>query len=157
MAIKGQLFFKAAWLVVAGPGLSGCVYDVDLSLTNDGYYDDVYGCDAYGGYEPYYNCDYEQAFSNIDFGGGWYDNYFYSGYGISLFDDPGRRIERCASNLAAIEVSGATIGIASIVAVIGTAAPTMAVIGVARRTQGPKDKDRRIIKDAGCMTVTTKA
>jgi len=74
MAIKGQLFFKAALLVVAGPGRSGCVYDVGLSLTNDGYYDDLYGCDAYGGYEAYYNCDYGQAFSNIDFGGGWYDN-----------------------------------------------------------------------------------
>ena len=91
MAIKGQSFLKAALLVVVGAGLSGCVYDVGLGFASDGYYDDAYGCDPYGGYDAYYNCDYAQAFSNIGFGGGWYDNYYYPGYGISLFDNFGRR------------------------------------------------------------------
>ena len=91
MAIKGQLFLKAALLVAAGAGLSGCVYDVGLGFASDGYYDDAYGCDPYGGYDAYYNCDYRQAFSNIGFGGGWYDNYYYPGYGIFLFDTFGRR------------------------------------------------------------------
>jgi hypothetical protein len=93
MAIKGQSFLKAALLVAAGTGLSGCVYDVGLGLgfASDGYYDDAYGCDPYGGYDAYYNCDYGQAFSNIGFGGGWYDNYYYPGYGIFLFDNVGRR------------------------------------------------------------------
>lgn len=91
MAIKGQSFLKAALLVAAGAGLSGCVYDVGLGFASDGYYDDAYGCDPYGGYDAYYNCDYSQAFSNIGFGGGWYDNYYYPGYGIFLFDTVGRR------------------------------------------------------------------
>lgn len=91
MAIKGQSFLKAALLVAAGAGLSGCVYDVGLGFASDGYYDDAYGCDPYSGYDAYYNCDHGQAFSDIGFGGGWYDNYYYPGYGISLFDTFGRR------------------------------------------------------------------
>ena len=91
MAIKGQSFLKAVLLVAASAGLSGCVYDVGLGFASDGYYDDDYGCDPYGGYDAYYNCDYGQAFSNIGFGGGWYDNYYYPGHGIFLFDTFGRR------------------------------------------------------------------
>ncbi len=91
MTIKGQSFLKAALLVAAGASLSGCVYDVGLGFASDGYYDDAYGCDPYGGYDAYYNCDYGQAFSNIGFSGGWYDNYYYPGYGIFLFDTFGRR------------------------------------------------------------------
>ena len=91
MAIKGRSFLKAVLLTAASAGLSGCVYDVGLGFASDGYYDDAYGCDPYGGYDAYYNCDYGQAFSNIGFGGGWYDNYYYPGYGIFLFDTFGRR------------------------------------------------------------------
>ena len=91
MASKGRSFLKAALLVAASAGLSGCVYDVGLGLASDGYYDDAYGCDPYGGYDAYYNCDYGQAFSTIGFGGGWYDNYYYPGHGIFLFDTFGRR------------------------------------------------------------------
>ena len=91
MAIKGQSCLKAALLVAASAGLSGCVYDVGLGFASDGYYEDGYACDPYGGYDAYYNCDYGQAFSNIGFGGGWYDNYFYPGHGIFLFDTFGRR------------------------------------------------------------------
>jgi hypothetical protein len=93
MAIKGRSFLKVALLVAASAGLSGCVYDVGLGLglASDGYYDDAYACDPYGGYDAYYNCDYAHAFSNIGFGGGWYDNYYYPGHGIFLFDTFGRR------------------------------------------------------------------
>lgn len=91
MAIRGQSFLKAALLVAAGAGLSGCVYDVGLGFASDGYYDDAYGCDPYGGYDAYYNCDYGQGFSNIGFGGGWFNDYYYPGYGIFLFDTVGRR------------------------------------------------------------------
>ena len=91
MAINGQSFLKAALLIAASAGLSGCVSDVGLGVASNGYYDDAYGCDPYGGYNAYYNCDYGQAFSNIDFGGGWYDNYYYPGHGIFLFDTFGRR------------------------------------------------------------------
>lgn len=91
MAIKGRSFLKAALLVAASAGLSGCVYDVGLGFASDGYYDDAYACDPLGGYDAYYNCDYGHAFSNIGFGGGWYDNYYYPGHGIFLFDTFGRR------------------------------------------------------------------
>ena len=91
MAIKRQSFLRAALLFGAGAGLSGCVYDVGLGFASDGYYGDVYACDPYGAYDAYYNCDYGQAFSNIGFDGGWYDNYYYPGYGIFLFDTFGRR------------------------------------------------------------------
>jgi len=91
MAIKGRSFLKAALLFAASAGLSGCVYDVGLGFASDGYYDDAYACDPFGGYDAYYNCDYGHAFSNIGFGGGWYDNYYYPGHGIFLFDTFGRR------------------------------------------------------------------
>jgi len=91
MAIKGQSFLKAALLVAASAGLSGCVYDIGFGFASDGYYEDDYSCDPYGGYDAYYNCDYGQAFSHIGFGGGWYDNYYYPGHGIFLFDNFGRR------------------------------------------------------------------
>lgn len=91
MAITRQSIWKAALLFGASTGLSGCVYDIGLGFASDGYYDDGYGCDPYGGYDAYYNCDYGHGFSNIGFGGGWYDNYYYPGHGIFLFDTFGRR------------------------------------------------------------------
>ncbi len=91
MAITRQSIWKAALLFGASTGLSGCVYDIGLGFASDGYYDDAYGCDPYGGYDAYYDCDYGHGFSNIGFGGGWYDNYYYPGHGIFLFDTFGRR------------------------------------------------------------------
>lgn len=91
MAIKGQPFLTAALLVVAGGGLSGCVYDVGFGYASDGYYDETYRRDPQRGYDAYFDCDYGHAFSDIGFAGGWYDNYFYPGHGIFLFDTFGRR------------------------------------------------------------------
>lgn len=85
-----RALLRIAALAAAGTALSGCVYDVGLGYASDGYYDD-YGCDPYGGYDSYYDCDYGSGFSNIGFGGGWYDNYYYPGYGYYLFDNGGRR------------------------------------------------------------------
>ncbi|WP_374394611.1 hypothetical protein, partial [Sphingopyxis sp.] len=47
----------------------------------DGYaYDDGYGYDCYDG------SDYGGGFAQIGYGGGWYDNYYYPGHGLWLFD-----------------------------------------------------------------------
>lgn len=90
MAIGRKSLLSAAVLVTASIGLSGCVYDVGLGYASDGFYNDGYACDPYGGYDVYYDCDYGQGFANIGFGGGWYDSYFYPGYGFFLFDNVGR-------------------------------------------------------------------
>lgn len=63
-----------------------------LGFTSHGNYEDSYACDPYGGYDAYYSRDHVQAFSNIGFGGGRYDNYFHLGHGIFLFDNVGRRL-----------------------------------------------------------------
>jgi len=100
--VKGsKSLLKAAVLMAASAGLSGCVYDVGLGYASDsyysdgyassGYYNDGYGCDPYSRYDAYYDCDFRQGFGNIGFGGGWYDNYYYPGYGFILFDNVGRR------------------------------------------------------------------
>ena len=48
----------------------------------DGYaYDDGYGYDCYD------SSDYGSGFVNIGFGGGWYDDYYYPGYGMWMFDN----------------------------------------------------------------------
>lgn len=85
-----RALMKVGVLATAGMALSGCVYDVGLGYASDGYYDD-YSCDPYGGYDSYYNCDYGSGFYNIGFGGGWYDSYWYPGYGYHLFDNAGHR------------------------------------------------------------------
>jgi hypothetical protein len=71
------------------------------------YYGDVYGssyassgacASDYGDYDPYsyddgygYGCydsgDYGAGFAQIGFGGGWYDDYYYPGYGLWMFDN----------------------------------------------------------------------
>jgi hypothetical protein len=86
-----KAFLKFAALGAAGLSLSGCVYDMGLGYASDGYYDDAYDCDPYGGYDSYYQCDYGHGFYNIGYGGGWYDNYWYPGYGFYLFDRYGSR------------------------------------------------------------------
>ena len=91
MVVISKVLMKAALLITASFSLSGCVYDVGLGFASDGYNDDGYGCDPYGGYDSYYDCDYGQGFGDIGFSGGYFDNYFYPGYGFFLFDNVGRR------------------------------------------------------------------
>ncbi len=89
---------------VATTALGGCYYgdvnSVDYAYADDdcatrygsnyydqdiGRYDDGYGYDCYDG------ADYRGGFAQIGFGGGWYDNYFYPGYGRYLFDNYNNR------------------------------------------------------------------
>ena len=89
-----KTMFRVAALATVGLGLSGCVYDVGLGYASDGYYGDSnYGCDPYGGFDSYYDCDNGYGFGNIGYGGGWYDNFYYPGYGFVLFDNYGRRFQ----------------------------------------------------------------
>jgi hypothetical protein len=90
MAIGSKTLLNVAMLVTASVELSGCVYDGGLGYASN-YYDDGYSCDPNGSYDAYYDCDYQQGFANTGFGGGWYDNYYYPGYGFYLFDNVGRR------------------------------------------------------------------
>jgi len=54
----------------------------DAYYDSDGYaYDDGYGYDCYDG------ADYGGGFVQIGFGGGWYDDYYYPGYGMWMFDN----------------------------------------------------------------------
>ncbi len=71
--------------------LGGCM------VGGSGYYGDgyvnnrSYGCDPYAPFDDYYACDYGYGFANIGYGGGWYDQYYYPGYGIYIFDRGGKR------------------------------------------------------------------
>ena len=59
----------------------------DEYWANDPYaYDDT----SYG-YDCYELADYHSGFVQIGFGGGWYDSYYYPGYGLFLYDRYGRR------------------------------------------------------------------
>ncbi|MEO9617260.1 MAG: hypothetical protein ABJF89_07305 [Parasphingorhabdus sp.] len=85
-------WLKASVLAGAVLGLSGCMYGSAGGYYGDGYvngYDQ--GCDPYAPFDDYYACDYGYGFSNIGYGGGWYDQYYYPGYGVYIFDRGGKR------------------------------------------------------------------
>jgi hypothetical protein len=85
---------RIAAITGLGFAVSGCVYDAGLGLgyASDGY-NSGYGCDAYSDFDNYYDCDYGAGFNNIGYGGGWYSNYYYPGYGYFVFDNYGRRYQ----------------------------------------------------------------
>jgi hypothetical protein len=89
---------------LATASLGGCYYgDVNgygssyagndcVSRYGDTYYDyDPYAYDDGYGYDCYDSSDYGAGFVNIGFGGGWYDNYYYPGSGLWLFDSYNNR------------------------------------------------------------------
>ncbi|AMO72661.1 hypothetical protein [Sphingorhabdus sp. M41] len=81
-------------VVAAGAllSLSGCIYG-GAGYYGDGYVNNAgYDCDPYAPFDDYYACDYGYGFANIGYGGGWYDQYYYPGYGIYIFDRGGRRL-----------------------------------------------------------------
>lgn len=85
---------RIAALGLATLGLSACYYDagVGLGYYDDGYsYYDRYDCDPYSPFDSYYDCDYRYGFYNIGYGGGWYQDYWYPGYGFYIFDRGGKR------------------------------------------------------------------
>jgi hypothetical protein len=75
--------------------LGGCYYgDVGTSYASagntcsDSYYDsDPYAYDDGYGYDCYDGSDYGSGFVQIGFGGGWYDDYYYPGYGTWMYDN----------------------------------------------------------------------
>lgn len=89
--ISKKLGLRVAALTAATIGLSGCVYDMGLGYASDGYGYGSYDCDPYAPFDSYYACDNGYGFYNIGFGGGWYDSFWYPGYGYYVFDNYGRR------------------------------------------------------------------
>ncbi len=84
-----KAMLRIAALGLASLSLSGCVYDLGLGYYDNGYSN--YDCDPYSPWDSYYNCDTGYGYSNIGYGGGWYDNFYYPGYGIYVFDSYGSR------------------------------------------------------------------
>ena len=93
--LRSKLVLRIAALATVGIAVSGCTYDVGLGYASDGYGygggSGYYDCDPYSPFDNYYDCDNGYGFSNIGYGGGWYDNYWYPGYGFFLFDNYGQR------------------------------------------------------------------
>src|SRR3546814_3872443 len=59
-----------------GYACSADYYDYDPYAYADGY-----------GYDCYDSSDYGSGFASIGFGGGWYDDYYYPGYGMWMYDN----------------------------------------------------------------------
>ena len=81
---------------LATTALGGCYYgDVNGASyasaggrCGDSYYDyDPYAYDDGYGYDCYDASDYGGGFVQIGFGGGWYDDYYYPGYGTWMYDN----------------------------------------------------------------------
>lgn len=89
--LSKKLAAKIAALTVATVGLSGCVYDLGVGYYDDGYAYNRYDCDPFAPFDSYYACDSGYGFYNIGFGGGWYDSFWYPGYGYYIFDNRGHR------------------------------------------------------------------
>ena len=101
MSIRFQRPLSLALGVLATTALGGC-YDGDVrgagyassayaceTRYGSGYYDayDPYAYDDGYGYDCYDGADYGRGFVQIGFGGGWYDDYYYPGYGTWMFDN----------------------------------------------------------------------
>src|SRR3546814_3230552 len=92
----GRLFspFSLALGALATTALGGCYYGDMTSAGYGGnyacaadYYDyDPYAYDDGYGYDCYDSSDYGSGFVSIGFGGGWYDDYYYPGYGMWMYD-----------------------------------------------------------------------
>jgi len=83
---------KPALLAGALVSLGACTYDgVGFGAGYSSGYDAGYNCDPYAPFDDYYACDDGYGYANIGFGGGWYDNYYYPGYGRYIFDNRGSR------------------------------------------------------------------
>jgi hypothetical protein len=91
-SIRPAKAFRITALAALGLGLSACNYDggVGIGYASGGSYSG-YNCDPYSPFDNYYDCDYGYGFSNIGYGGGWYNDFYYPGYGTYLFDNYGQR------------------------------------------------------------------
>lgn len=94
MTTRLNKFLPVVFGALATTALGGCYYgDVNSSsyassgICADRYYDyDPYAYDDGYGYGCYDSTDYSGGFVQIGFGGGWYDSYYYPGYGLWMFD-----------------------------------------------------------------------
>lgn len=90
-----SLALGAIATTLLGGCYSGGVYGASYASGGDcaarygnSYYDyDGYAYDDGYGYDCYDAADYGGGFVNIGFGGGWYDDYYYPGYGMWMFDN----------------------------------------------------------------------
>lgn len=91
---------QLAALALGAATLSGCAYGygdyggyggVSVGVGNGfaGGFDPY--CDSFSAWDSFYGCDYGYGFGQIGFGGGYWDNFYYPGYGLWLFDRPGGR------------------------------------------------------------------
>ena len=88
--VSGRAVIRLAAITGLGLMASGCsYYDDGLGYSGGNYANSR--CDPYNEFDSYYSCDYGYGFANIGYGGGWYNNYYYPGYGFYLFDTYGRR------------------------------------------------------------------
>ncbi len=85
---SAKLALRLAAVTGAAFSVSGCYTGFGLGLYDDGGY---YDCDPYSPFDNYYDCDQGYGFYNIGYGGGWYQDLFYPGYGFYTFDRLGKR------------------------------------------------------------------
>lgn len=91
---------RIAVLALGAASLSACVYGLDdyggyggVSVgVGSGFAGgfDPY-CDGFSAWDSWYGCDYGYGFGQIGFGGGYWDNFYYPGYGTWIYDRPGGR------------------------------------------------------------------
>lgn len=104
MQAKPKILRNLCLAALASATLGGCyygdVYGASSYATYDcaaRYGDEYWSNDPYAyddasyGYDCYDAADYHSGFVQIGFGGGWYQDYYYPGYGLFLFDRYGRR------------------------------------------------------------------
>ncbi len=88
---SAKIALRLALVSGAAVALSGCYSSFGENYYDTGY--NSYSCDPYSQFDTYYSCDYGYGFYNIGYTGGWYNSYWYPGYGIYLFDNYGRRFD----------------------------------------------------------------
>ena len=86
---------KAISVAAIATSLGGCTMGLGYGYDDYGYngYSDSYYCDPYDQWDSYYNCDYNYGYNNIGYTGGWWNNYYYPGFGVYIFDNGGRRYQ----------------------------------------------------------------
>ncbi len=97
----GRRVVRIAAVALGAVSLSACAYGVgdyggyggvSVGVGSGGYaggYDPY--CDAYSAWDGFYGCDSGLGFGQIGFGGGYWDNFYYPGYGTWIYDRPGGR------------------------------------------------------------------
>lgn len=88
---RGSLTLAALAMTTLGGCYDGGVYGASdyasgYACGSDYYDSDPYGYDDGYGYGCYDPTDYRGGFVQIGFGGGWYDDYYYPGYGTWMYD-----------------------------------------------------------------------